>query len=86
MCFMFVFAMLSCLFLAALWSPARERAGVLALLFVMFSCVFITFPSCALGQVSNLIVSTPDLCLLYLYYAAPFSRIISETTLMIFSF
>ena len=37
LCFMFVFVILSCLFLAALWSPAGK--GLLALLCVMFSCV-----------------------------------------------
>ena len=30
----------------------------------MFSCVFVTFPYGVLGQVWNLIVLIPDLCLL----------------------
>ena len=48
---------LSCLFLsAALWS--------LALLYVMFNCVFVTFPYGVLGQVWYLIAPIPDLCLL----------------------
>ena len=34
----------SCLFLATMWSPAGKRADHLALLDVMFSCVFVTFP------------------------------------------
>ena len=41
-------------------------ADLLALLYVMFSCVFVTFPCCVLGQVymKYLNVSIPDLCLL----------------------
>ena len=38
--FAFVLVILSCLLLAALWSPA----DLLALLYVMFSCVFLHFP------------------------------------------
>ena len=38
-----------------------ERAGLLALLYVMFYCVFVTFPCGVLGQVRYLIVSIPDL-------------------------
>ena len=43
-----------------------ERAEPLALLYVMFSCVFVTFPCGVFGQVWYLIiiVSIPDLCLL----------------------
>ena len=41
-----------------------ERADLLALLYVMFSCVFVTFQYGALGQVLYSIVSIPDLCLL----------------------
>ena len=41
-----------------------ERANLLALLYEMFSCVFVTFPYGVLGQVWYLIVSIPDLCLL----------------------
>ena len=56
-----VFFMLSRLFIAALWSPAGK--GLTSwLLFVMFNCVFVTFPCCILGQVWYLIVSIPDLC------------------------
>ena len=40
-----------------------ERANLLALLYVMFSCVFVTFPSGVLGQVWYLIVLIPDLWL-----------------------
>ena len=39
-----------------------ERAGLLALLYVMFYCVFVTFPCGVLGQVWYLIASIPDLC------------------------
>ena len=56
-----VFVMLSRLFSAAVWSPAGK--GLTSwLLFVMFNCVFITFPCGILGQVWYLIVSFPDLC------------------------
>ena len=42
-----------------------ERAGFLAFLCVMFSCIVVTFPYDVPGQVWYLIVSIPDLCLLY---------------------
>ena len=50
--FEFVFAILSFLCLAALWSPARK------------GLVFFVFPYSVLGQVWYLIVSIPDICLL----------------------
>ena len=56
-----VFAMLSRLFIAALWSPVG-RGLTSWLLFVMFSCVFVTFPCGILGQVWYLIELIPDLC------------------------
>ena len=59
-----MFVMFSGLFVAALWSPAGKGAYLLALLCVMFSCMFVTFPCGVLGQVSYLIVSLPDFCLL----------------------
>ena len=40
------------------------RVGLLALLYVTFSCVFVTFPYDVMCQVWYLIASTPDLCLL----------------------
>ena len=53
--------MLSGLFIAALRSPAGK--GLTSrLLFVMFNCVFATFPCGILGQVWYLIVSILDLC------------------------
>ena len=62
-----VFAMLSHLFIAALWSPAGK--GLISWLsFVMFNCVFVTFPCGILGQVWYLIVSFPDLCHLSYFY------------------
>ena len=53
--------MLSCLFIAASWSPAGT---LLAVLYVMFSCVFVPFTCGILGQVWYLIVLIPDICLL----------------------
>ena len=41
--FLFVFANTKCLFVATLWSPVGEEL-TLALLNVMVSCVFATFP------------------------------------------
>ena len=38
-------------------------ADLLALLYAMFSCVFVSFPCGVLGWVWCLIVSIPDLCL-----------------------
>ena len=40
-----------------------ERADLLVFLYVVFSCVFVTFPFGVLGQVCYLIVSIPDLFL-----------------------
>ena len=53
---MFVFVMLSNLLLAALWSHAGEKGDLLTLFYVMFACVFVTFPYGVLGQVWYLIV------------------------------
>ena len=58
-----VFVILSCLFIAALWSP--EGKGLTAwLFFVMFNCDLVTFPLGMLGQVWYLIVSIPNPCCL----------------------
>ena len=57
----FVFVMLSCLFIVALWPPAWK--GLTSWLYVTFSCVFVTFPCGVLGLVWYLIVSIPNLCL-----------------------
>ena len=56
-----VFVMLSGLFIATFWSPAGKELTSW-LLFVMFNCVFVTFPCGILGQVWYLIVLIPDLC------------------------
>ena len=61
MSFMSVFAMISRLFIAALWSPVRKGLTSL-LLFVMSNCDFVTFPCGILGQVWYLIILIPDLC------------------------
>ena len=56
-----VYVMLSRLFNDALWSSAGK--GLTSwLLFVMFNCVFVTFPCGVLGPVWYLIVLIPDLC------------------------
>ena len=47
-----------------------EWAGLLARLYVKFSCVFVTFLCGVLSQVWYLIISIPDLCLFtYFYYS-----------------
>ena len=62
-----VFVILSHLSTAALWLPAGK--GLTSwLLFVMFKCVFVTFPFGILGQVKYLIVSIPDLCCLSYFH------------------
>ena len=71
-----VFAMLSRLFIAALWSPAWK--GVTSwLLFVMLNCIFVTFPYGILGQVWCFIVSITDLCCLF-YFVGIEKRYISH--------
>ena len=57
-------ARLNCSRVVTCW----ERAGLLALLYFMFYCVFVTFPCGVLGQVWYLIVLIPDLCLLTYFY------------------
>ena len=56
----FVSVMLSCLFIQHC-GHLLGRANLLAILYVMFSRVFVTFPFGVLGQVWNSIVSIPDL-------------------------
>ena len=55
---MFIFDMPSCLFLAALWSPAGK-----GLTSWLCSCILVTLPYGVPGQVCFLIVSIPDLCI-----------------------
>ena len=45
-----------------------ERSDLLALLYAMLSCVFVTFPYRIPGQVWYLIVAILDLCLLPCFY------------------
>ena len=60
MLFMFVFIMLSRLFIAALWSPVGEGL-TFWLWFVIFNCFFVIFLCGILVQVRYLILSIPDL-------------------------
>ena len=56
-----------CLFIAALWSPAGKELATWLSCMLCLLC-FVSFPCGVLGQVSYLIVSIPDLCLLtYLF-------------------
>ena len=72
--------MLSCQFIAALWSPARKELTSW-LSFVMFNCVFCHFPMS--GQVWYLIVSNPDLChLSYFYNLGPVGFIVASSLLL----
>ena len=65
------FCYLYCLYYAVLSVPCSlvitcwERADLLALLCVMFYCVFVTFLYGVSGQVWYLNASIPDLCLFY---------------------
>ena len=62
-----VFVMLSRLFITAMWSTTGKELASWPL-FVMFNCVFVTFPCGILGQVWYLIVSIPDLCRLSYFH------------------
>ena len=55
-----------------------ERADLLALLYVMFYCVFVTFPFGVLGQVWWMVVLIPDLCLLSYLIHGKFSSNLAE--------
>ena len=70
--------MISCLFIAALWSPAGKGLSSW-LLFVMFNCVFVTFPCGILCQVWYLIVPIPDLCCLSYFVTMNINHWISTT-------
>ena len=59
MLFMSCVCHVSCLFIAALWSPEEKRADVSALVCGVY-CDFVTFLFGVLGQVWYLIVSIPD--------------------------
>ena len=66
-----MFIILSCLFIAALWSPAGKRVSLGSLVCGVFLC-FSHFPMCCpwSGPRSGvvLIASKPDLCLLTYFY------------------
>ena len=69
MLFMFRVCIVFLSVLCSLVVTCCETADLLAYLYVMFHCVFVTLPCSVLGQVGCLIVLTPDLCLLsYFYY------------------
>ena len=59
LCFVFVFIILSS-FVVTCW----ERADLLLLLCVMFSCVLVTFPYGVTGQAWHLLVLIPYICVL----------------------
>ena len=65
-CYLFRVCHASCLFIAALWSPAGKRLTSWLSCDDVFDvfCVFVTFPCGVLDQVWYLIVSIHDLCLL----------------------
>ena len=60
LCFKSVFVMMYCCVITC-----QERADLLTRMCEMFSCVFFTFQYAVMGRVWYLIVSIPDLCLLY---------------------
>ena len=67
MCFVIVFYTLlsvPCGLVVTCW----ERDDLLALLCVMISCVFVTFPCGILGRVWYLIAWTPDICISLNFY------------------
>ena len=74
--FVFVFAILWCLFLKALRTPGGR--GLTSLLFCMwcFLVFFVTFPYAVLGQVWYLVVLIPDICLILYFYQEHFFKII----------
>ena len=63
-CPRYAFLSVPCSLVLTCW----ERAGLFAVLCVVFSCVYVTFPYCVLGQVWYFIVLTPDI-FLALYFA-----------------
>ena len=63
--FILCLSLLYCLAMVTYW----ERADFFAPMYVMSSCVFVTFPYDILGQVWHLLVSIPDLCLLPYFFS-----------------
>ena len=80
LCFLcLVFLMLSCLFIAALWSPAGK--GLTSwLLLVMFILLLLLSPCGILGQVWYLIVSFPDFCHLSYFASGSLDLIVSTSS------
>ena len=78
-----LFVMLQRLFITALWSPAG-KCLTSWLLFVMFNCVFVTFPCGILGQVWYLIVLIPDLCCTAYFYKMQTRCFSSDFNLSVF--
>ena len=67
--FVFVFGVLSCLFLTAEWSHAgKGLTSRLSCVWCFFVCVFVTFPYGVPGQVWYLIVSILNICLLLYFH------------------
>ena len=67
-CYLCLSVILSCLCFTALKSPAGKGWPLGSLVCDVFWGVFVTLPYDVLGQVWHLIVSVPDLCLLYYCY------------------
>ena len=84
LCFTFVFIILSCRFLTALWQPSGKGLTSWLSCVWCFSCVFVNFPYGVSGQVWHLIVSIPDLCHL-LYFSLRISTDIFAFTHIIFA-
>ena len=61
---LFMYCVCHALFIVALWSG---KGLTLWPLFMVFNCVFVTFPCGIIGQVWNMIVSIVDLCSLSYY-------------------
>ena len=62
------------LFIFALWSPARKRANLFALVCGVLWLIACHFPIGILGQVWYLIVTIPDLCTLT-YFKISFRKL-----------
>ena len=65
--FCVVFVMLSCLLIAALWSPGGKGLTS-GSRFLVLNCVFVTFLLGILGQVWYLIILITDLCRLSYFH------------------
>ena len=63
-----------CSIVATCW----ESVGLLALLYLMFSCVIVTYPCVVLGRVWSTIASIPDICLIlnYIYHTLASIKIV----------